>query len=55
LSADHPLHELGEVILLPLYHPAVALYRGSMREILFNDIGKIPTILKQVKEKSSAR
>ena len=31
----------------PLYHPAAALYDGSMREILIADFKKIPTILKQ--------
>jgi len=35
-------------IYLPLYHPAVALYNGSMREVLKKDFRKIPKILKQV-------
>ncbi len=33
---------------LPLYHPAAALYNGSMRKVLTNDFAKIPTILKQI-------
>ena len=28
----------------PLYHPAAALYDGSMREILINDFKKIPKV-----------
>ena len=31
----------------PLYHPAAALYDGSMREILIEDFKKIPKILKK--------
>lgn len=37
----------------PLYHPAAALYDGSMREILISDFKKIPKILKEI-EKSKA-
>ena len=33
--------------LLPLYHPAAALYNGSMREVLLRDFRKIPAILKK--------
>lgn len=32
---------------LPLYHPAAALYNGSLREALKKDFKKIPTILKR--------
>lgn len=31
---------------LPLYHPAAALYNGSLREVLKKDFKKIPKILK---------
>ena len=33
----------------PLYHPAAALYNGSMRETLIEDFKKIPAILKKIK------
>jgi len=33
---------------LPLYHPAAALYNGSMRDVLIEDIKKIPLILKKI-------
>lgn len=33
---------------LPLYHPAAALYDGSMRETLKTDFKKIPLILKKI-------
>jgi DNA polymerase len=32
-------------IILPLYHPAVALYNGSMREVLLKDFAHIPKLL----------
>jgi DNA polymerase len=37
---------------LPLYHPAAALYNGSLREVLKEDFKKIPLALKMIKEKN---
>ena len=37
---------------LPLYHPAAALYNGSMREILMKDFQKIPIALQKIKNTS---
>ena len=36
---------------LPLYHPAAALYNGSLRQELLKDFKKIPTVLKKIKDK----
>jgi DNA polymerase len=33
------------VITLPLYHPAAALYRGSLRSVLKHDFQRIPALL----------
>lgn len=38
----------GKIVILPLYHPAAALYNGSMRETLLEDFSAIPSILKQI-------
>lgn len=38
-----------EVVILPLYHPAAALYNGGMRQTLMDDFSAIPTILKKIK------
>lgn len=38
-----------KTVILPLYHPAAALYNGSQREILMSDFALIPEILKQIK------
>jgi uracil-DNA glycosylase family 4 len=37
-------------VYYPLYHPAAALYQGSLRAILIEDFKKIPAVLKKVKE-----
>lgn len=37
---------------LPLYHPAAALYNGSLREVLKQDFKKIPIALKMIAEKN---
>lgn len=37
-----------KVIILPLYHPAAALYNGSLRETLIDDFAGIPEIIKQI-------
>jgi len=37
---------------LPLYHPAAALYNGSMRKVLFQDFAKIPKLLEIIKNKN---
>ncbi len=34
----------------PLYHPAAALYNGSMRATLMDDFRKIPTVLQKIQE-----
>jgi len=37
----------------PLYHPAAALYDGSMREVLKEDFKKIPKVLKEIKKREN--
>lgn len=37
-----------KVIILPLYHPAAALYNGAMRETLIEDFNRLPKILEQL-------
>ena len=38
----------------PLYHPAAALYNGSMREVLIDDFKKIPRILAEIEKRNAA-
>jgi len=35
-------------VILPLFHPAAALYNGGMRQTLIDDFMKIPRILAQI-------
>ncbi len=35
-------------VILPLYHPAAALYNGGMRQTLMYDFKKIPLVLKKI-------
>lgn len=42
-----------EVVILPLFHPAAALYNGAMRQTLIDDFALIPTIVKKIKAKQS--
>lgn len=35
-------------VYLPLYHPAAALYNGSMRSVLTEDFNRIPKILSKI-------
>lgn len=36
------------LVILPLFHPAAALYNGSMRAMLLEDFAQIPAVMKQV-------
>jgi len=38
-----------EIVILPLFHPAAALYNGAMRQTLIDDFARIPDILKMIK------
>lgn len=35
-------------VILPLFHPAAALYNGAMRQTLIDDFAKIPAILDKI-------
>lgn len=37
-------------VYLPLYHPAAALYNGSMRQTLMDDFSRIPAIIHKIRE-----
>ncbi len=36
------------IVILPLYHPAAALYNGGMRQTLIDDFALIPGIIKKI-------
>lgn len=37
------------LIIFPMYHPAVALYRASFRDVLFSDMKKLQFLLNKLK------
>lgn len=41
------------LVILPLFHPAAALYNGGMRETLLDDFARIPRILDLINNKES--
>lgn len=42
--------DIGEQIFFVLYHPAAALYNGSLRTTLIEDFKKIPAVLEKTKK-----
>lgn len=40
--------EVLTIVILPLFHPAAALYNGGMRQTLIDDFAAIPDVLKQL-------
>ncbi len=46
LKADKD--DILEVVILPLYHPAAALYNGGMRQTLIDDFSQIPALLRKL-------
>lgn len=47
------LHFQEDLVFLPLYHPAVALYNGKMRKILIEDFSKIPEYINQFNKENN--
>ncbi|MDQ2973648.1 MAG: uracil-DNA glycosylase [bacterium] len=41
-----------KLVILPLYHPAAALYNGGLRNTLLEDFSVIPKLLKEIESKN---
>ncbi|MGD8374026.1 MAG: uracil-DNA glycosylase [Candidatus Woesebacteria bacterium] len=41
----------GDLVILPLFHPAAALYNGSMRQTLIDDFKNLPKIIQLIQQK----
>jgi uracil-DNA glycosylase len=50
LALKQDSKDVLEVVILPLFHPAAALYNGSMRQTLIDDFASIPIIIKKLQE-----
>lgn len=42
----------GKQVYYPMYHPAVALYNGSYREVIKEDMMRIPKLLEKIKKEN---
>jgi DNA polymerase len=42
--------QFGEhkIVIMPLFHPAAALYNGSLRQTLIDDFLRVPDVIKQI-------
>jgi len=45
--------DLGKQVFYALYHPAAALYNGSMREVLIKDFKRIPKVLEALEKENN--
>ncbi|MDB5170952.1 MAG: Phage polymerase-related protein [Candidatus Saccharibacteria bacterium] len=48
LSLKENSEDTLEVVIMPLYHPAAALYNGAQRQTLIDDFALIPSIIKKI-------
>lgn len=48
LSLKQDSTDVLEVVILPLFHPAAALYNGSLRQTLIDDFASIPLIIQKI-------
>lgn len=39
-----------ELVMMPLFHPAAALYNGAMKQTLIDDFAKIPKVMKLIEK-----
>jgi uracil-DNA glycosylase family 4 len=45
---------VGELVVVPMYHPAAALHQGSLRRTIEEDFKKLPAFLKETLEEKTA-
>ena len=62
ISADHGKafkrtfdDQMGTRVFYALYHPAAALYNGSLRETLMKDFARIPKIIEKLRKQRNER
>ncbi|HYH74708.1 MAG TPA: uracil-DNA glycosylase [Candidatus Saccharimonadales bacterium] len=44
-----------QIVILPLFHPAAALYNGGMRQTLIDDFMTIPQVIKLIEEQPKSK
>ncbi len=53
ISMKEHAGEVMEIVIMPLFHPAAALYNGGMRQTLIDDFAGIPGVLRQIVSKET--
>ncbi|HSW85186.1 MAG TPA: uracil-DNA glycosylase [Candidatus Saccharimonadales bacterium] len=48
LSLKHQLGQSFQIVILPLFHPAAALYNNAMRQTLIDDFMLLPAIINKI-------
>jgi uracil-DNA glycosylase family 4 len=43
------------IVILPLFHPAAALYNGGMRQTLIDDFARIPVVIEKIDDDPSSK
>ena len=49
LNLKANLSDTYQVVILPLFHPAAALYNGAMRQTLIDDFALLPALIEKLK------
>jgi DNA polymerase len=49
LSLKENSNDTLQVVILPLFHPAAALYNPAQRQTLIDDFARIPIIIQKIK------
>ena len=49
LALKHDESDIMEVVILPLFHPAAALYNPAQRQTLIDDFAAIPILIQKLK------
>jgi DNA polymerase len=48
LAIGNKIKQTIEIVILPLFHPAAALYNGGLRKTLIDDFMRIPLIINEI-------
>ena len=54
-QCDEKFPGIGKRVYYALYHPAAALYQGSLRKTLIEDFKKIPKVLKAIEKENDVQ
>ncbi len=53
LAMKSEASDVLEIVIMPLFHPAAALYNGGMRQTLIDDFSRLPNVIKLINKESN--